>query len=277
MGIEKGFRETYEKNELSGIKGEREEPRPEVLEKYDSILEDNKIDRADFAKDEISELTDKEAEEKYQILMGDDKIDGPSVEGKNNTEKLPEEEKPKLRELNDEEKDVLRNRVGWSDTQIKKCKIDEQGVYHYRTDRCDLEGKRAENGVLFERKQIEINGVKIEGVFPVFESRFDTYLSADNYKSRAYAKECNENLKNEIKKNPQLRKKFTPEQLKDIEENRTPTGYVWHHNEEPGKMQLVKREDHDRTIGGAAHTGGNILWGPDSTDHTDHTRKGVEF
>ena len=69
MGIEKGFRETYEKNELSGIKGEREEPRPEVLEKYDSILEDNKIDRADFAKDEISELTDKEAEEENEKLM----------------------------------------------------------------------------------------------------------------------------------------------------------------------------------------------------------------
>lgn len=207
-------------------------------------------------------------------LVKETRIDGPSVDEKNNTERLPEEEKSELRELNDEEKDVLRKRLGWSDTQIKKCMIDEQGVYHYRTDRCDLEGKRAENGVLFERKQIEINGVKIEGVFPVFESRFDTYLSADNFKSRAYAKECNENLKKEIKENPQLREKFTPEQLKDIEENRTPTGYVWHHNEEPGKMQLVKREDHDRTIGGAAHTGGNILWGADSTDHG---KKGETF
>ena len=71
-----------------------------------------------------------------------------------------------------------------------------------------------------------------------------------------------------------MRSKFTPEQLKDIEEGRTPTGYVWHHNEEPGKMQLVKREDHDRAIGGAAHTGGNSLWGADSVDNG---KKGESF
>ena len=29
-------------------------------------------------------------------------------------------------------------------------------------------------------------------------------------------------------------------------------------------MQLVKKVDHDRCIGGAAHTGGSALWGPDS-------------
>ena len=77
-----------------------------------------------------------------------------------------------------------------------------------------------------------------------------------------------------IENDPELRSKFTPEQIKDIEEGRTPTGYVWHHNEEPGKMQLVKREDHDRTIGGAAHTGGSSLWGPDSVDNSN---KGEDF
>ena len=82
------------------------------------------------------------------------------------------------------------------------------------------------------------------------------------------------NLLTLIENDPELRSKFTPEQIKDIEEGRTPSGYVWHHNEEPGKMQLVKREDHDRVIGGAAHTGGNSLWGADSVDNS---KKGESF
>ena len=89
-----------------------------------------------------------------------------------------------------------------------------------------------------------------------------------------HAKECNAKLKEAIENDPELRSKFTPEQIKDIEEGRTPSGYVWHHNEEPGKMQLVKREDHDRVIGGAAHTGGNSLWGADSVDNS---KKGESF
>lgn len=178
------------------------------------------------------------------------------------------------RELTEEEKQYLKDKLGWSDEKLKKCTIDEEGVIHYKTDRCDLEGKTSENGVPYERRTIEINGVKIEGVFPKFDSVFDTQLDPDNLKTKAYAKECNAKLKEAVENDPELRSKFTEEQLKDIEEGRTPTGYVWHHNEEPGKMQLVKREDHDRAIGGAAHTGGNSLWGADSIDNS---KKGESF
>ena len=73
----------------------------------------------------------------------------------------------KTRELTDEEKQMLRDKLGWSDEKLKKCTIDKDGIIHYRTDRCDLEGKISENGVPYERKVIEINGVKIEGVFPI--------------------------------------------------------------------------------------------------------------
>ena len=177
----------------------------------------------------------------------------------------PEKE---TRDLTDDEKQDFKERLGWPECLLKKCTIDEDGVLHLRTDRCDLEGKTAENGVRYERKRIEINGVQIEGVFPVFDSAFDVQLPEDKYKSNTYAKECNAELKKAVEQNPELKKIFTPEQLKDIENGRTPEGYVWHHNEEPGKMQLVKREDHDRTIGGAAHTGENVLWGPDSGDRS---------
>jgi len=41
----------------------------------------------------------------------------------------------------------------------------------------DLEGKKhPDTGVPFVRKIIDLGYKKVEGVFPVFESKFDTYL-----------------------------------------------------------------------------------------------------
>ena len=192
--------------------------------------------------------------------------DEPEVEKSENSDSLSvsfrEEEMDYSEYMNDGTRELSEDEK----QKLKKCTIDENGIVNYKTDRCDLEGKTSQNGVPYERHTIEINGIKIEGVFPKFESIFDTQLDSDNYKSKAYAKECNAKLKEAMENDPELESKFTPDQVKDIEENRTPTGYVWHHNEEPGKMQLVKREDHDRAIGGAAHTGGNSLWGADSID-----------
>lgn len=168
------------------------------------------------------------------------------------------------RELTEGEKKLLQEVLGWGDKQIGKCTIDAEGVIHYRTDRCDLEGKTSENGVPYERKRVEIKEIVIEGVFPEFDSAFDTYLDSEDYTSKSYAIKCNAKLKEAANSDPELRSKFAQSQLEQIESGVTPDGYVWHHNEEPGKMQLVKKVDHDRCIGGAAHTGGGALWGPDS-------------
>lgn len=229
----------------------------EPVENFDG---ERNCDSGETAKiDNPKDMSLEKADELFGEIFGDDEFD--DADDKSNDSEYNEDG---TRELTDEEKQYLKDKLGWSDEKLKKCTIDADGVIHYKTDRCDLEGKTSENGVPYERRTIEINGVKIEGVFPKFESAFDTELDSDNYKSNSYAKECNAKLKEAIENDPELRKKFTEEQLKDIEEGRTPTGYVWHHNEEPGKMQLVKREDHDRVIGGAAHTGGNSLWGADS-------------
>ncbi len=179
-------------------------------------------------------------------------------------------ETKETRELTDVEKQELKDTLGWSDRQITKCTIDEDGIINYRTDNCELAGKTSETGVMYEKVEIEINGVKIEGVFPKFDSAFDTELSPEKYKSKAYAVDCNKSLKEAIVNDPDLKNKFTDEQLKDIEDDRTPTGFVWHHSEEPGKMQLVKDTDHRAN----RHTGGSALWGPDSTDNS---RKGEYF
>lgn len=193
---------------------------------------------------------------------------------KNDKKDSPEYKEDGTRDLTEDEKNQLKEKLEWSDDKLKKCTIDEDGTIHFKTDRCDLEGKTAENGVPYERKTVEINGVKIEGVFPKFESVFNTKLDNDKLTSKTYAKDCNAKLKEAVENNNELKNKFTLEQQTDIAEGRTPIGYVWHHNEEPGKMQLVKREDHDRAIGGAAHTGGNSLWGADSVDSN---KKGESF
>lgn len=182
---------------------------------------------------------------------------------------LEQSETTQIRELTEEEKEDLKETLGWTDKQISKCTIDENGVIHYKTDRADMEGKTGENGVKYERKTVDIHGIKVEGVFPVFESVCDVHLPEDMEKASnaRQFKECNRQLKEKTESDENLQKVFSEEQLEEIEDGDTPSGYVWHHNEETGKMQLVKMEDHDRTQGGAAHTGGKALWGGSYSNH----------
>lgn len=205
-----------------------------------------------------------------------------NTENDNNEAENPEYDEDGTRELTDDEKQELKEKLGWSDKKIDDhCRIDENGVIHYKTDCQDKEGTTSDNGVPYERKTIEYKGVKIEGVFPEFESDFDTYLDEKDYQSSSTKQfgECNKRLKESVENDPELRSQFTEEQLEDIENGRTPRGYTWHHSEEPGKMQLVKTEDHDRRIGGAAHTGGNSIWGNKSVDNSNQNneQKGESF
>ena len=55
----------------------------------------------------------------------------------------------------------------------------------------------------------------------------------------------------------QLKKMFRRKGLKDIKKGIIPNGFVWHHNEEEGLMQLVKETDHVKV----RHTGGMSIWG----------------
>lgn len=114
--------------------------------------------------------------------------------------------------------------------------------------------------VPFERKTVQdVDGHDVTGVFPVFDSAFDGQLPENLYQStdKEQFSECNKQLKVAIEKNPELAKKFTPEQLEQIKNGDTPDGYTWHHNEEIGKMQLVDSDIHAKT----GHTGGKTIWG----------------
>lgn len=125
----------------------------------------------------------------------------------------------------------------------------------------DLAGKEHPiTGVVFVEKIVENeNGEKVKVVVPVFDSVFDAQLPEEKLQSSDYQqfKDCNQQLKEAVEKDPELAKKFTPEQLEQIKNGDTPDGYTWHHHEETGKMQLVETSTHDKT----AHTGGKAIWG----------------
>jgi hypothetical protein len=163
------------------------------------------------------------------------------------------------RPLTDDEKKNYKEKLGCSDKLLDKATIDKNGKVHIKTRNDVKEGQEGANGVKYERKTVVINGVEVEGVFPVFGNKFDAKLPEDSLQSSDSKQEvcCNQQLKEAVENDPELAKQFTPEQLEQIKKGETPDGYTWHHNEESGKMQLVKTEDHQAN----AHTGGRVIWG----------------
>ena len=123
-----------------------------------------------------------------------------------------------------------------------------------------LEGQNhPETGVPYEKRIVMVDGVEYEVVVPNFDSIFDAQLPDDmlEVSDSIQFKECNKQLREEVRNNPELREKFDKEQLEQIENGETPDGYTWHHDAEVGKMQLVDTETHQRT----GHTGGRSIWG----------------
>jgi hypothetical protein len=62
---------------------------------------------------------------------------------------------------------------------------------------------------------------------------------------------------NIINKDPNLKKQLLQSNVDWIKKGETPIGYVWNHNETPGRMQLVGQQVHDLI----PHTGGRTIWG----------------
>ncbi len=153
---------------------------------------------------------------------------------------------------------------GMSVSNIEKCVINPNGVIRLKTMNETLSGKEhLETHVKYEQKIIDINGTKVEGVFPKFKSEFETLLP--NELNKSTDKEqfcyCNKQLYDAINNDPKLKGKFSSdqiEQIKDgIKDGTAPDGYVWNHNETLGRMELVDFETHNKS----AHTGGKSIWG----------------
>jgi len=185
-----------------------------------------------------------------------DELDRPILEQK---DAKPECEESESRPLTQEEKDHYKEKLGCSEHLIEGATIDEDGKIHLKTINESKEGQIGEDGVEYVRKTIEVNGIEVEGVFPQFESAIDAQLPDELIQTTdsEQAKFANQELKEKVQNDPEFAKQFNDEQLEQIENGDTPDGYTWHHNEEPGKMQLISTEDHQNN----RHTGGKAIWG----------------
>lgn len=137
--------------------------------------------------------------------------------------------------------------------------IDGTKPRHIPTINEGMAGKSV-NGVKFARRVFNLDGEKVEGVFPVFKSEFNVKLPESLYRAsdNEQMRYCTKKLAEKIERDPEFAKKFTPRQLEQIR-NGGPriSGLTWHHSEIPGKMQLVDANDHSA----ARHTGGRSIWG----------------
>lgn len=139
-------------------------------------------------------------------------------------------------------------------------KAENNEVNRIKCRNSELEGKtHPETGVPFTRRQVEVDGKQFEVIVPEFDSTFDAELPKEMYDAsdREQFKECNKQLKEAVENDKDLCSKFDEEQLEQIRNGETPDGYTWHHDAEPGKMQLVDTETHQKT----GHTGGRSIWG----------------
>lgn len=106
-----------------------------------------------------------------------------------------------------------------------------------------------------------ISGVKFDDDgFPLFKSEHDMYLEPGDYlKSRGtHFDRASKSLYKDIKNNPVLASKFTKKEIEIFKAGGVPKRFTWHHNQEPGLMQLVDRIIHRKT----GHDGGFSIWGP---------------
>jgi hypothetical protein len=149
------------------------------------------------------------------------------------------------------DKQTINNTNENDTTEVKRIPTRNEG----------LEGKNhPETGVPFVTKVVENSaGELVEVVVPEFDSEFEAQLPDEVCEANDNVQfdECNKQLKEEVENNPELREKFTDEQIEQILDGETPDGFTWHHDAEKGKVQLVDSEVHAKT----GHTGGKSIWG----------------
>lgn len=119
-----------------------------------------------------------------------------------------------------------------------------------------------ETGVHFVEKTVDLpNGQVVEGTFPVFDETFNVVIAEELYTETddVQFEVANETMYQAITENSNLANElaFSQADVQGLANGQTPEGYTWHHNEEPGLLQLVDEETHAQT----AHTGGRAIWG----------------
>ena len=129
------------------------------------------------------------------------------------------------------------------------------------TRNMDLEGESHPSGVEFTRQEVDMgDGVTISGVFPEFESRFDTDLG-DEARSMTLHEQfsaCREHFLDRMYDDPKTLEGLTLEDMDHLEHGYFPGGCTAQHNARVGSFSIVDSDVHRQT----GHTGGNALWTP---------------
>lgn len=216
---------------------------------------------------ETSEVSLKEFREGTIILQPDmEAIRTQSLEAvkQSNLEKVQnavnEVSNSEFRELAEAEKQVLRESTHLSESAINNIRVDSEGNYYLK---CINEGladrEHKITNVKYVEKTINVDGVDIIVVVPEFPFAFEVNIPPEMWETgdAKIFKECTEQLKDYLETHPEMKTHFNEQQLEQIM-NGEPyiKGYSWHHNEVPGKMQLVETKIHSTS----SHTGGNQIW-----------------
>ena len=149
----------------------------------------------------------------------------------------------------------------WDNVKFAKSNDEVKQIRHITTINERYEGQvHPEANVPYRKHVFTLNGEKVEGVFPVFESKFNVLLPK-NLRMDSDLKQfdfCVKCLARRIENDPEFAKQFTARQIEQIK-NGEPniSGLTWHHNEVPGRMQLVNTREHAI----CRHTGGRSIWG----------------
>lgn len=136
---------------------------------------------------------------------------------------------------------------------------------HISCIREDLAGQtHPETGVLYESRTIEMDGKQYDVVVPRFDSFYECKLDESEYQLSDYRQftSCTAQLRSAVENDPELASRFDDKQLEQIRNLDTPRGFTWHHDAEPGRMQLVETGIHTDT----RHTGGRSIWGGGSAN-----------
>lgn len=127
----------------------------------------------------------------------------------------------------------------------------------------------SKNGVLFSERIITLqSGVKVKGVFAKFPSIFKINLPKQNYLDTD-VKQMNYaflKFQRKLALDPTLQKMFPKDVVEEILSRKLKRvnepiygikGYIWHHSEQMGVLELVPTELHNSV----KHTGGKAIWG----------------
>ncbi|TKH01333.1 HNH endonuclease [Peribacillus simplex] len=148
-----------------------------------------------------------------------------------------------------------------NDTKINN--LDPEESVRIETANDHLVGsEHPETGVPFTLRTVELpNGEDITGVFPSFNDEYEVNIDESLYLQTDYVQfsYANQELYDHIQDEPELAEVLglSSQEVAGLSHGDTLEGFTWHHNEEPGVLQLVNQDIHAIT----AHTGGRELWG----------------